>query len=86
MDHLQINVANGKPGPWTYLFSPFNNECNGHDPINLLFTQMDYDAEEWLPYDGAHHDSDEYKVAQSAYYGCLGRNVKITGSPTASPR
>lgn len=70
-DHLKIDIIDGKPGPWTHLYAPFNMECNGRDPVDLIFTCMDYDALEWLPHDGPTHDSEAYKQAQSRYSGCL---------------
>lgn len=71
-DHLKIDIINGKPGVWTHLYSPFNRECNGRDPISELFTRMDYTSAEWEPYTGPIADSDEYRAAQARFDGCLG--------------
>ncbi len=73
MDHLKIDIlwGGGKPGPWTHLFAPFNRECNGRDPVDILCTQMDYNAAEYVPYEGPLPDSDEYRAAVAAYDGCL---------------
>ena len=69
-DHLKIDIVDGKPGIWTHLFCPFNLECNGRDPVDVLrFEGMDYDAAEWVPYTGPIADSDEYKAAQARYAG-----------------
>lgn len=71
LDHLKIDIIDGKPGPWTHLFAPFNKDCSGRDPIDVLFTRMDYTAREYLPYVGALPDSDEYKAAQAAFEGAM---------------
>lgn len=75
MDHLKIDIIDGKPGPWTHLYSPFNKECNGRDPVDMLFTQVDYDAVEVVPYTGPLPDSEEYKAAAAQFDGCLSRNA-----------
>ena len=61
-DHLKIDIIDGKPGPWTHLFSPFNKECNGRDPVDILATNMDYNAKEFIPYSGPLPESDEYTI------------------------
>ena len=71
LDHLKLDIIDGRPGPWTHLFAPFNKECNGHDPVDVLFTMMDYTAREYLAYEGALPDSDEYKAAQAAFAGVM---------------
>jgi hypothetical protein len=78
MDHFQLTIltdatdANGVwLGPWIQLYAPFNLECNGRDPVPLLFTQLDLDAVEYQPYIGPLPDSTEYKAAQQHYAGCL---------------
>lgn len=72
LDHLKLDIIDGKPGPWTHLYAPFNKECNGRDPVDVLFMHMDYQAKDYLPYEGATPDSDEYKAAQAAYDRVLG--------------
>jgi hypothetical protein len=64
-DHLKIDIINGKPGPWIHLYAPFNKECNGCDPVNILWIQMDYNEPVYVPYTGPLPDSEEYlaKVA-----------------------
>ncbi|WP_426106401.1 hypothetical protein [Massilia sp. TSP1-1-2] len=69
LDHLKIDIFDGKPGPWTHLYAPLNKECNGHDPIDVLCLQVDYTAKSYLPYEGPTSDSVEYKAAQAAFEG-----------------
>lgn len=71
LDHLKIDIIDGVPGPWLHLYCPFNKECNGRDPVNVLCIDSDYDAKEYEPYTGPLPDSDEYKAAQAAFDGCL---------------
>lgn len=71
LDHLKIDIFDGKPGPWTHLFCPFNKECNGRDPVDILALQMDYDSRQFVIYDGPNSESDEYKAAQAKFDGCL---------------
>lgn len=71
LDHLKIDIIDGVPGPWLHLYCPFNKECNGRDPVNVLCIDSDYDAKEFEPYTGPLPDSDEYKAAQAAFDGCL---------------
>lgn len=71
LDHLKIDIIRGEPGPWTHLFAPCNLACNKRDPVDMICTQVDYDAKEWQPYTGALPDSDEYKAAVAGYAGCL---------------
>lgn len=71
LDHLKIDIFGGKPGPWLHLYAPFNKECNGRDPVNMLGLEMDYNSPEFLPYEGVNSDSVEYKAAQAKYEGCL---------------
>lgn len=70
-DHIKIDIVNGKPGPWTRLYAPFNLECNGRDPVEILCVHMNYQSADWLPYEGPLPDSDEYRAAQAQYAGCL---------------
>ena len=72
LDHLHIR-PHGKPGLWTHLYCPFNKECNGRDPVELLKFQLDQDAKEWEPYTGALPDSDEYKAKVAAFDGVTKR-------------
>jgi hypothetical protein len=67
-------------GPWAHLWAPFNKECNGRDPVDVLIIpasaslkQMTIDPDEkaWVPYDGPDETSDEYKAACAQYEGAL---------------
>lgn len=71
LDHLKIDIINGKAGPWTHLYAPFNQECNGRDPVPILSVGMDYNAEEWEPYTGPLCDSEEYKANVAVYADSL---------------
>jgi hypothetical protein len=77
-DHLKIDIINGKPGPWTHLYAPFNLECNGKDPVDVICMNMNYKSADWLPYAGPIADSDEYRAAQARYAGCLSANEKVS--------
>ena len=79
LDHLKIDIIEDMPGPWLHLYCPFNKECNGRDPVDVLGIGSDYDAKEFEPYVGPLPDSEEYKAAQSAFDGCLRSNANITG-------
>jgi hypothetical protein len=71
MDHFRLDIIQGKPGPWLHLFAPFNVECNGRDPIDILwiiqFGTAAGDDSEFVAYKGPLPDSDEYKAAQAKY-------------------
>jgi len=71
LDHVKIDIIDGAPGPWLHLFAPFNKECNGRDPVDVLRLQFDMDAAEWETYAGALPDSDEYKAAVAKFDGCM---------------
>lgn len=73
MDHIKIDIIDGRPGPWAKLYAPFNMECNGMDPVQVLSMQMDY-TDAYVAYDGPLPESDEYKAAQAAYAGTMGPN------------
>jgi hypothetical protein len=69
-DHFKIDIIDGKPGPWLHLFAPFNEECNGRDPVDILWIASGAetgDVEEFVAYTGPLPDSDEYKAAQARY-------------------
>lgn len=71
MDHLKIDIINGQAGPWTHLYSPFNKKCNGRDPIEIPAFSMDYESAEFTPYEGPTPDSQEYKMEEAEFEGCL---------------
>lgn len=69
-DHLKVDIIDGgKPGPWTHLYAPFNKQCNGRDPVDVLCVSMDYDEQCWFPHTGPTHDSDEYKAQVARFDG-----------------
>lgn len=75
LDHVKIDIIDGTLGPWMHLFSPFNMECNGHDPVDILWPMnkdwVNPDAEELAVYDGHLPDSEEYRAAVQRYEGVL---------------
>ena len=70
MDHIKIDIIDGRPGAWAHLYCPFNKECNGRDPVDMIVGQVDC-TDEWEAYTGPLPESDEYKAAQAAYEGSL---------------
>lgn len=73
LSHLKIDIQpDGKPGIWLRFFDPFNKECNGRDPVEMLAPLAGSSSEKcWLPYTGKLSDSDEYKAAVKNYEGSL---------------
>ena len=75
-DHLKIDIINNKPGPWMYLYSPFNKECNGRDPVDILSIEMgDLNKKEWIIYKGPSPNSYAYKNATASFKGVLATNT-----------
>jgi hypothetical protein len=79
-DHVKIDIieVGGKKGygPWMHLYAPFNQECNGSDPVDMLLLanlKFDPDAKEYLPYTGPLPDSEEYKERVKGFEGVLSR-------------
>jgi hypothetical protein len=72
MDHVKIDIIDGRLGPWIHLYAPFNKECNGRDPVDLLIVQVgDINAAELEPYAGPLPDSDEYRAEVARFDGCM---------------
>lgn len=73
LDHLKIDIIDGQMGPWLHLFAPFNKECNGRDPVDMLAFQHEasFDTPEFAIYDGPLPPSDEYKAAVARFDGVL---------------
>jgi hypothetical protein len=71
LDHLKIDIVDGKPGPWLYLWAPFNTECNGRDPVESFAYQWDLDFPEFEIYAGPLPSSAEYQAAVKAFDGVL---------------
>lgn len=65
MDHIKIDIIDGKAGPWIHLYSIMNRDFNGRDPVNHLFIHVDRDG--YLPYTGALPDSEEYKAEEKKF-------------------
>jgi hypothetical protein len=70
-DHFKVDIVDGRPGPWLHLFAPFNLECNGRDPVDVLwpiqFGAAAADAPEFVAYTGPLPESDAYKAAVARY-------------------
>lgn len=73
-DHFKIDIIDGRHGPWGHLYSPFNKECNGHDPVNVLLFEADVLKRWWIPHTGPLADSAEYKAQVAVFEGCLSRD------------
>lgn len=80
LDHLKIDIFDGRPGPWGHLYAPFNMECNGRDPVAIITIGgvnggiwLDTSKREWVPYVGPIADSEEYRTAARGYEGTLKR-------------
>lgn len=75
LDHLKIDIIDGKPGPWLHLYAPFNKECNGRDPVDFLWgagaLATDINAPDYEAYDGPLPDSEEYKSRADQFAGVL---------------
>lgn len=77
LDHIKIDLfPDGRHGPWAHLYSPFNKECNGRDPVDLLWLgkphgMIDADAKSFYAYTGPLPDSDEYKAAVAGFDGAM---------------
>lgn len=73
LDHFKIDLVDGKIGPWIHLWAPFNKECNGRDPVDILVFQerVSLDTPEYVVYDGPLPTSEEYQAAVAKYDGLL---------------
>jgi len=74
MDHIKMDTQTGKVPLFVYLYSPFNQECNGRDPVEIFQGgPLGYDPNEkaWVPYTGPLPDSKEYEAARDEYKGSL---------------
>lgn len=75
-DHIKIDIIDGRPGPWSHLYAPFNRECNGRDPVDILNVRgadlcIDPDEPWFVPYGGPLPHSDEYRLEVAKYSGAL---------------
>lgn len=75
MDHIKLDIVDGKPGPWIHLWCPFNKECNGRDPVSQLSIMHPWkeclDTPEWEVYRGQLPGSEKYKARAAAFAGVL---------------
>lgn len=73
LDHLKIDLIDGQMGPWLHLYAPFNLECNGRDPVDILALehQASFDTLEFEVYSGPLPNSDEYRTAVEGFRGCM---------------
>jgi hypothetical protein len=72
LDHIEIDIINGQPGLWAHLWAPFNKECNGRDPVDVLILLWGRpDHRDFVVYDGPLPDSDEYRAAVKTFEGVL---------------
>jgi len=75
LDHIKIDILpDGSLGPWAHLYSPFNKECNGHDPVDMLTIAgigVDPNSKSCYAYTGPLPDSDEYKAEVARFDGAL---------------
>lgn len=65
-DHLEITSLNGGLGIWARMWAPFNEACNGQDPVAIMVLQLAPDSPDWLPYAGHAPDSPEYLAERAA--------------------
>ena len=75
LDHLKLDLFDGHMGPWIHLYAPFNKECNGRDPVDILALtqQASFDSPEFEIYSGPLPDSEEYRSAAAKFDGVLGK-------------
>lgn len=54
LDHFEIDIVDGRPGPWVKLWSPFNGPvCEQENPQKMLITMIgDLDDKCWRNYVG----------------------------------
>jgi hypothetical protein len=50
-DHIQLDILDGRPGPWFKLWSPTNEPIGAKNPQTIFVTMMgDLDERCWRPY------------------------------------
>src|SRR5262247_3830184 len=74
LDHIEISIHDGLPGPWAKLWCPFNEVCNGRDPVLVMLGAalavthcIDPGRRSWVIYDGPLPDSVEYRQECQRY-------------------
>lgn len=81
LDHIKIDIIDQAPGlgPWLHLYAPFNQECNGRDPVSFIWAmapqplgKINIFEAAYEAYSGPHPDSDSYRAAAAQFAGRLG--------------
>src|SRR5262245_25184062 len=74
MDHVEIAIVDGVPGPWAKFYSPMNKSMNMRDPVLVLIGAsfsfplvVDPGRVSWTPYQGPAHDSAAYVQASESF-------------------
>lgn len=82
LDHIAIDLIDGSHGPWAHFWAPFNMECNGRDPVDMLIgpkgintVYVDPDDRCFVPYAGPTSHDREYQAAAVKFKGVLGEKV-----------
>jgi hypothetical protein len=75
-DHLKITIDSKGLCPWIKLYAPFNEECNGRDPVEILEWDLDCHERVYVPYEGPLPDSDEYRAEAARFKGVLGNGKR----------
>lgn len=70
-DHIKIHIHEGKPGPFVKIYSPFNQECNGRDPVEMLIIAFDLEDKIFLPYTGPLPGDEAYEKKVKHFAGSL---------------
>ena len=75
-DHIKLDLdGSGRAGPWLHLYSPFNKECNGRDPVDFISVigvmRVHLHAECFVPYTGPLPESEEYQRRVLYFDGCM---------------
>src|SRR5580698_8356964 len=73
-DHFKINITTKGIGIWIKLYAPFNQECNGRDPVEILITEFDCDDKIYVPYTGPLPTSKEYRDEAATFKGLLAKD------------
>lgn len=76
-DHLKIDIIDGQPGPLLHIYSPFNKECNGRDPVDILGFDEQYNDRCFVPHTGPLADSDEYQAEVARFDGVMARQIHL---------
>lgn len=73
-DHLKITITDKGVGVWVKMYAPFNQECNGRDPVMLdIIQSLNPDERVFVPYTGPLPESEEYRNEALKYKGLLAK-------------